>query len=707
MREDRFGKLKQTGGSIVDNLKKLPSNLGTKKLLVNPLKSVGLKLFLSFFISIVILVLVGGLLSYNASKTIIKDKVASSNESAIIQANGKLDAILTQYEQRTMSFLVEPQITDYMRVAMDDSQEDYTRMEARRSLQSTFSSFTLSDPRLKSVHMFLDNGIVVSTGSYDAMPYDELIETEWYKEVDALKGQALWIPTVPGGIYDKTNDWDALGVARKITDVTTGLPFGVALIEIKYSAIAEELKSLTDSGFEGAHFAILDNKNQYVFSSQPDLIGQTSTFELANEHSFEGPDHYGHEALIVHNPSKVTGWSLVGTYPVSSLVEDAKRIMEVTIGIAFAAALIAALLSYLMVRMISKPLGTLSSLMKEGENGNLLVRTNFKRQDEFGELGRSFNQMMEKITELVRQTNQSAIEVLENAGILLDSSKKTAISAKEISVATEQIAGGASTLAVEAERGNDLTNNISKQMQQVVEANLQMGASASEVRKVSEQGISYMEELTDKTNLTEEKTRTMVEKVDRLKESTSSIRRILDMLNGVTKQTNILSLNATIEAARAGAAGKGFMVVADEIRKLADQSRQSIDVVAQITETIQNEIDETVEVLSEAYPIFKEQISSVKEADQIFKDVQANMNSFIQQLDAVTESVQQLDQSQQTLSEAMSSVSAVSQQSSATSEEVASLTTEQLGVSEGLVNLAERLEKLSNDLMTILSRFKV
>src|SRR5690606_14129894 len=226
----------------------------------------------------------------------------------------------------------------------------------------------------------------------------------------------------------------------------------------------------------------------------------------------------------------------------------------------------------------------------------------------------------------------------------------TAMSAKEISVATEEIASGASTLAIEAERGNDLTIHIGMQMRNVVDANVQMGTSAAQVRKVSEQGIEYMSELITKTNMTEEKTRTMVEKVDHLKESTTSIRKILDVLNSVAKQTNILSLNATIEAARAGAAGKGFMVVADEIRKLADQSRQSIDVVAQITQSLQSEIDETVHVLQEAYPLFQQQITSVKEVNQIFQDVQGNMVEFIRKLDAVTDSIQQLEQSQQTLS---------------------------------------------------------
>lgn len=216
-----------------------------------------------------------------------------------------------------------------------------------------------------------------------------------------------------------------------------------------------------------------------------------------------------------------------------------------------------------------------------------------------------------------------------------------------------------------------------------------------------------MSQLIGKTNTTEAMTREMVEKVDNLKDSTSSIRKILEMLNSITKQTNILSLNATIEAARAGAAGKGFMVVADEIRKLADQSRQSIAVVGEITEKIQKEIDETVSVLSQAYPIFQEQIQSVKEADSIFKQVDSQMGGLIDRLSEVTESISQLESSQMILNDAMTNVSAVAQQSSATSEEVASLSSEQLNISSSLVKLSDKLEELSNSLKESLSKFQV
>ncbi|MNI34003.1 Methyl-accepting chemotaxis protein McpC [compost metagenome] len=378
-----------------------------------------------------------------------------------------------------------------------------------------------------------------------------------------------------------------------------------------------------------------------------------------------------------------------------------------TLIVALIAAVIAVLVGWFVARMIGQPLIHLRNLMQQGAQGKLTVRANYNSKDEIGQLGQSFDVMMKQITNLVLQTSHSAKEVLETATELTHSSKTTATAAREIAVATDEISNGAAGLATESEKGNELTYHISEQMKQVIEANLEMGTAAADVQSSSEQGIHYMTELIGKTNLTEEMMRSMVEKVDRLKDSTNSIRKILDVLNNISKQTNILSLNATIEAARAGAAGKGFMVVADEIRKLADQSKQSIEIVGQITETIRLEISETVKVLSQATPIFQEQIQSVKEADAIFKQVTTHMGGFILQLSTVSDSISTLEQSQVILSDAMTNVSAVAEESLATSEEVASLSSEQLSISDGLVKLSDKLGQLSNSLQVTLSQFEV
>jgi methyl-accepting chemotaxis protein len=704
MKINPFKKVIQNRKETIDSLKNYSSMVSGSGL--NPFKSVGMKLFLSFFLSIVTFVLVVGLVSYNNSKEIVKEKVAESALGTIVQANGKMDVLLNQYEQMSMQFIVDTELQKLFVAALNPNSDDFTKFDSVRNIQTNFTQYTFTDSNIQAIHLFLSNGQTVSTGGsvLDA----EIREADWYKTSLESNGGVVWIPTSKEGIISTTTKTPTFGIARKLKDPSSGTDVGVVLIEIKYQLFTKEIGSLSDIE-NNQRTLIVNSENKIIYSEDPELIAQDMTFEVTGDSAdrFEGVDQAGEDALIAFSPSAINGWKLIGTYPISTLVESAQIILKSTIIIAIIAAVIAILLSILIVRNIGSPLVQLRNLMKKGEQGNLHVRANIKNRDEIGELGTSFNEMMEKITFLVMQTSESAQQVLNNSVELLDSSKKTALSAKEISVATEEIAGGASTLALEAEKGNDLTNHIGVQMRNVVDANIRMGTSAAEVRKVSEQGTAYMDELMSKTSATEDKTRLMVEKVDKLKESTSSIRKILDVLNSVAKQTNILSLNATIEAARAGAAGKGFMVVADEIRKLADQSRQSIDVVAQITETIQSEIDETVQVLSEAYPMFQEQIVSVKEADKIFNDVQNNMNGFIVQLDSVTESIQQLEQSQAILSEAMSNVSAVSEESSATSQEVASLSTEQLSVSEGLVTLAERLETLSNSLKDSLSKFTV
>ncbi|MEF3312897.1 methyl-accepting chemotaxis protein [Paenibacillus sp. GYB004] len=676
----------------------------------NPVKSLGVRLFLIFFASIVSMVLVVGILSYQISKGVIKDKVADASHETIVQATDKVDFLLESLENITVQIMSDEVVSDNMIKYKDKTLSNFDKLQTGQAVNNRLKSYVLSNSKLADVHIVPYAPDVTDTYRTITTLKDDVYTTPWFQEIKNGDGRITFLGTSKAGYAASANTF---AVARVLRNIKSGTIEGILILEVKTSALKDALGTVSIG--EGSEIRIVGKDNKIVYSEKSEDIEAAYRVDLAaridstqvTSGTFDTEIEDKHY-LAVYDPISKSGWYVVGAVPVGELVKDAEQISKITVIMVIIAALLAIFVGYVVIRLIARPIVAIRNLMMEGASGNLTVRTkNTGRQDEIGQLSVSFNQMMEQITSLVSRTNISAKEVLGTAAELSDASKKTEQAAKEIAVATEEIASGASSLAVEAERGSDLTGSISQKVGHVVDANVLMEAAAAEVQQASRKGTSYMTELITKTGTTEDMIRSMADKVEKLQESTSSIRKILEMLNNITKQTNILSLNATIEAARAGAAGKGFMVVADEIRKLADQSKQSIDVVAQITERIQSEMKETVDVLSEAYPIFQEQIASVKDADGIFKQVQQQMDGFAAKLQEVTLSVQELKNSQVVLSDAMSNVSAVAEQSSATSQEVASLSTEQLSISGGLVRLSDKLEELSDSLKESLSKFSI
>jgi len=676
-----------------------------------PAKTVGMKLFLIFFICIVSMVSAVGFYSYSQSKQIIETKMALSINKTIDQASSKIDLMTKNYEELSMQFLADKMfltLLDGFRKTTDN----YEKFKSHSDIQDQLRTLQYTRNDLVAVTIVpLYDDKVISTGS-TTMEWTDFQKEDWLKPVVDGDGRAVWLSTKKNGFINDTNSVATFAVGRAIGISNTSDKEYALIMEFR----ANTLKTLNDILIsDSSKVFVVDPNNALIFSEDAEAVGKPWNIELSAAERSSSVDQSvaktilsdGENMLVSYKKVGTTGWTIAMTVPVAELVKDSQSIFDATIISIILAALIAAAIGVMVIMMIGKPLMRLRNLMKKGAQGDLTVRSKARSKDEIGQLSESFDQMMEQITELVSQTNASAAEVLATAEQLLTSSKQTATSAKEISIATEEIAHGASSLAVEAEKGSHLTTDIGYKVQSVVEANVQMGEAASEVHTATLHGVTYMKDLNQKTNAAEQITRSMVDKVGELKASTASIKRILDMLNGMTKQTNILSLNATIEASRAGTAGKGFMVVADEIRNLAEQSRQSIDEVDTITAKILGQIEETLAVMAEAYPLFQAQNQSVKDAETVFNQVQTQMAEFASNLAGVQSSVENLNEAQLILSETMTNVSAVSEQSSATSQEVASLSGEQLSVSENLVRLSERLEQLSDSLRDTLKTFRM
>ncbi|WP_433945950.1 methyl-accepting chemotaxis protein [Paenibacillus sp. SN-8-1] len=674
---------------------------------MDPSKSVGVRLFLIFFVAIMFFVLTLGIVSYQMAKSTIENTAKNANQQTIIQTSEKLDIILKQYEEGVSQTYLDTEIQSGL-VSIGKGVSDYDRFAVFNAISQKFNNWMFSTNGIKGIYIIPIDGSFrgISAGTvdqelladfkskYPGKEYSDRGITKWVR-VDAFQG---------------ANTEPVFRLIKTMTTIGGGSKSYYLVADIKTQILSDQLKKISLG--DDSKLQLLSPDGLVVASSDQSDNNKKTEYtvlngEKANSGSLFTKDTNNQSVLAAYNTQVTSGWKLAGILPTGNLVKDAKGILVTTFISAVIVALIAILIGIWMVRMIARPLGNMKNLMQEGAKGNLSVRVAHKSKDEIGQLASSFNVMMEHITELVKQTNASAQEVLDTATELSQASDKTAMSAKEIAIATEEIANGAGSLATEAERGNALSENISNQMYIVIEANQSMQQSAREVEKSSHLGTEYLNNLMIKTNSTAEITQALSQKVDSLKNSTSSVLKVLEVMQNITKQTNILSLNATIEAARAGAAGRGFMVVADEIRQLAEQSRQSITMVAEITDQIQEEMNQTVTALAAANPLFAEQISSVKETNDIFVSVQQQMENFLDHLGSVTESIDTLNQSQTVLSDAMGNVSAVAEESSATSEEVASLSNEQQSVGQQLVQLSNKLSNVSNGLKEALSKFRV
>ncbi|WP_176444633.1 methyl-accepting chemotaxis protein [Paenibacillus herberti] len=670
--------------------------------------TLGMKLFLTVFASILICVLAMGQLSYLISKSIIEEQATKSSSQTIKQLSEKLELIFGRFDDISMQFVSDTTLQNMISSTLYASDEAEA-LKAQRELNNKLQNMVLGMDGVENLNLIpLRESLgdtVIGTGKLDKA---KLEQKEWYKAALEAQSQTVWIPTQPLGFQDGGKP--TIGLARPLKEPGGNEAVYLLLVEIQDSALQNQIKG-AELG-EGSSISILDSNDRILLDSTGrGMIGKESRVKLTGtmNEKLDGAlltENAGGDVLVIYKSFPANGWILSSVQPVSVLVHAADAIYRLTFIVSAIAGVLAVLIGLFVMRLVGRPLNRLRSLMQRGKDGDLTVRAEARSGDVIGKTEHSFNEMMEQITGLVTEARTGAEQVLGTAAELGGVSRRTAEAAREIATASEEIAGGASSLATEAERGSDLTMDMSRSMEQLKQSNSQMSGTAQQVETSSKLGSEYMVQLVQKTAQTEAMTSNMAKQIESLQESTRSIRKILDVLGGVAKQTNILSLNASIEAARAGVAGKGFMVVAAEIRQLAEQSKQSIGMVEEITGRIQQQMDETVASLAAARPIFQEQIESVKDTSQIFLEVQGRMAEFGHSLQSVGSAVQLLDEVHSQLSGAMTSVSAVAEQSSATSEEVASLTQEQQGVSQGLVELSSNLEGVSRSLQLALARFQ-
>lgn len=698
-----LNKAKESGTKLIQKISFKNRKLHKKKQKLGSIqtkKSISTKILYNFIVTVLIFVSVVGISSYIISNQIIKSKVKDASEQTIIQAGDKLDFIFSNYKNRITELIMKKSFTNNLSSLheMEGETNDYQYFQLKKEVEDELTSAALVDNYL-NIHVFdLEKSEVISSASISDST--KIMESDWYKKALDSGNGPIWI----GG--------NQLGITGDSSYSTVSFGQKLAIGNNPYLIILELDNDLLKESLEDVRFGenglakIVDENNHIVFSFDDEEINKENAYPISTESNanvFESG-----KQLIFQVKPESTEWYLAGALSSSELTKDTRIIFFVTLITILVSIIVSLIIGRRIVNMVGVPLGKITGLMAVAQDGDLTVRSDLmNREDEIGLVAKSFNKMLENISEMMWKTRDSANKVLQAAIELSEISKIQSESAKEVAVASEEISSGAANLTHEAENGSGLAMKINVEVENVYSNNTEMENYAKEVLAGSNEGISKMNELVTQTKHGEQMTTALIRKTDTLKESTNQISEVMEILTNIAQQTNLLSLNAAIEAARAGEAGKGFAVVADEIRKLSAQSKESIDTVGSITLAIINEVNGTLQVLEEANPVFKEQVVKAQETDVILNKVGTHMNEFMSKIEHVSNSIRQLQESQDILSSTVQQVSATAEESSAISEEVSASTEEQLKVSDSLVTTSDELRRLSEELQDILNNFKV
>lgn len=429
------------------------------------------------------------------------------------------------------------------------------------------------------------------------------------------------------------------------------------------------------------------------------------------------------------------------------------------------ASIVTVLLTVKVGTGVSTPLAGAVSVLKdiaEGE-GDLTKRLEVSQKDEVGQLCGWFNKFMDNLHSIIAQTSDSANEVTDSSQELSkitdeirqstklvaskmervaagskDQSKtvqSSSIAIDQLSRAIAEVAQGAQNQASTVETTVVLIQQIAESIETLTKLSREAASSSRQVSEVATSGGSQVSRTVEGMDRIKGATDRVAEMVARLGESSQQIGAIVEIIDDIADQTNLLALNAAIEAARAGEHGKGFAVVADEVRKLAERSSTSTAEIAELIHGIQEITQSAVLAMAEGSKEVADGSQLATEAGKALSGIQQAVAGIVAQIESMLTATEQMNASSVEVMKAVESVSAITEQTTAAAqemnasssevanqieqvaavsednaavaEEVSAATQDQSGAIMTLANSAEELSSMAEQLQSLVSRFKL
>ncbi len=663
------------------------------------------QLAIGFIIPIIFVVLVG-VVSYQKAETGMVSNYENTITSSMNMGMKYLD----------LGF--ELVSSEALQLAMDETTISYTagNSDSYSKIQDNLLVKATSNNFFESIQVVPNKGIsIISTQNPESKEgyFQEWIDSE---EGQAKIGKSIgnsWVTWI--GKHEFVDEKTGINPDRYAFSCVALTPNGsaCAIVDISSKVIEENLRDLNLGAGSIAAFITPDNRETIVRDNNDVAIifsEQEFYRNCINAEEAGGTAYVRYEDkeyFFIYSKSSETDSIICALVPEAVIITKAVDIKNVTFIFVILACIIAVAIAAFISVNIGVNIDRITKKLNIASKGDLTVDIKTKGQNEFSILARNIITMIMNTRNLIIDLEQMIGSVSGAANQVGTVSDTINDYSEKISNAVNEIDLGVAQQADDAQDSLVQMNGLSQQIEIITEEVVEVERFADSTKEMIIQGIGTMKELSKHSISTKEITGKVKSDIIELEKKSIEIGKIVNIINEISRQTNLLSLNASIEAARAGDAGKGFTVVAAEIRALADGSQEAAKEIKKMVEAIGRQTTDTIAAANNAELIVEQQSQIVFDTVEAFQRMNECTERLLNKLQQIVENVETADTQRKETLHSIENTSAVLQQTAASSSVVNEIAKGQMKVAETLKNASGELNNKMLELKNALKLFKI